>query len=137
MDFFHLSGGSYEAMQYFFPEEDGTELEDAKKFKSAVKIPILVSSIHDPDMADKAIRDGMCDMILHGRPLIADPEWANKVREGRVNEIVKCKRDLICLMRLFQGLPSRCTVNPDMGRERYMPEYWHGPTKMSHWRARA
>ena len=137
MDFFHLSGGSYEAMQYFFPEEDGTELEDAKKFKSAVKIPILVSSVHDPDMADKAIRDGMCDMILHGRPLIADPEWANKVREGRVNEIVKCKRDLICLMRLFQGLPSRCTVNPDMGRERYMPEYWHGPTKMSHWRARA
>jgi len=66
-------------MTYFFPEVDGTELEDAKKFKSAVKIPILVSSVHDPVMADKAIADGMCDMILQGRPLVADPEWANKV----------------------------------------------------------
>ncbi len=134
MDFFHLSGGSYEAMQYFFPEEDGTELEDAKLFKSAVKIPILVSSVHDPDLCEKALKEGMCDMILQGRPLIADPEWANKVKEGRVSEIVKCKRDLMCLIRLFQGLPGRCTVNPNFGRERYMTEYWRGPTTAKHWR---
>jgi len=76
----------------------------------------------------------MCDMILHGRPLIADPKWANKVKEGRVKDIVKCKRDLICLVRLFQGLPGRCTVNPDFGRERYMPEYYRGPTVAKHWR---
>ena len=137
INFYHLSGGSYEAMKYLFPDEDGTELEDAKALKSAVNIPILVSSVHDPELANRAIRDGMCDMILHGRPLIADPEWANKVKEGRVDEIVKCKRDLLCLMRLFQGLPGRCSVNPDFGRERYMPEYWRGPTKMSHWRAKA
>lgn len=135
MDFYHLSGGSYEAMQYFVPDEDGTQLADARKFRDAAKIPILVSSIHDPGMADKAIGDGLCDMILHGRPLVADPEWSNKVKEGRVSEIVKCKRDLICLMRTFQGLPSRCSVNPNFGRERYMPEYWRGPTKMSYWRA--
>ncbi len=135
MDFYHLSGGSYEAMHYFFPDEDGTELADARKFKSAVRMPIMVSSIHDPAVADTAIADGSCDMLLSGRPLVADPEWPNKVKEGRVSEIVKCKRDLICLMRLFQGLPSRCSVNPDFGRERYMPEYWRGPTKISHWRA--
>lgn len=137
MDFYHLSGGSYEAMKYLFPDEDSTELEDAKTLKSAVNIPILVSSVHDPELADKAIREGMCDMIVHGRPLIADPEWANKVKEGRVDEIAKCKRDLLCLMRLFQGLPGRCNVNPDFGREKYMPEYWRGPTKMSYWRAKA
>ena len=137
MDFYHLSGGSYEAMNYFIPDEDGTELEDAKELKSAVNIPILVSGVHAPELADRAIREGMCDMILQGRPLIADPEWANKVREGRADEIVKCKRDLICLMRLFQGLPSRCSVNPDVGREKYMPEYLRGPTKMRHWRVQA
>ena len=135
INFFHLSGGSYEAMKYLFPDEDGTELEDAKALKSVLNIPILVSSVHDPELADKAVREGMCDMILHGRPLIADPEWANKVKEGRADEIVKCKRDLLCLTRLFQGLPGRCSVNPDFGRERYMPEYWRGPTKMSYWRA--
>jgi len=137
LNFYHLSGGSYEAMQYLFPDEDGTELEDAKALKSVLNIPILVSSVHDPDMADRAIREGTCDIIAHGRPLIADPEWANKVKEGRANEIVKCKRDLICLMRLFQGLTGRCTVNPNFGREKYMPEYWRGPTKMSHWRSQA
>ncbi|MDP2917350.1 MAG: NADH:flavin oxidoreductase [Dehalococcoidia bacterium] len=134
LDFFHLSGGSYEAMKYLFPDEDGTMLNDGKELKKVVKMPIMASSVHDPDLAAKAVAEGMCDMIVHGRPLIADAEWANKVKEGRVSEIVKCKRDLICLMRLFQGLPGRCSVNPDFGRERYMPEYRRGPTKMSYWR---
>ena len=136
IDFFHQSGGSYEAMHYFFPEEDGWGLDDVNAIKAAVKIPILGYSVHDPEMADDAIKEGMCDMITHGRPLIADPEWANKVKEGRVDEIVKCNRDFLCVKRLTQGLPSRCSVNPDVGRERYMPEYWRGPTKVSYFRAR-
>ncbi len=134
MDFFHLSGGSYEAMKYLFPDEDGTMMADGKALKQTVKIPIIISSIHDPDMVDKAVREGYCDIMAHGRPLIADPEWANKVKEGRVKDINKCTRDLMCLVRLFQGLPGRCTVNPNFGREKYMPEYWRGPTKPMHWR---
>jgi len=133
-DFFHLSGGSYEAMKYLFPDEDGTMMEDGKALKQVLNIPIIISSNHDPELVDKAVREGYCDIMAHGRPLIADPEWANKIKEGRVKDIVKCKRDLMCLVRLFQGLPGRCTVNPNFGREKYMPEYWRGPTKTSHWR---
>jgi len=135
IDFFHQSGGSYEAMNYFFPQEDGACLNDVKALKEAVDIPILGYSVHSPDIADKAVRDGMCDMITLGRPLIADPEWVNKVKDGRVHDIVKCTRCFFCVMRLTQGLPSRCSVNPNLGRERYMQEYWRGPTKMSYWRA--
>ena len=134
MDFFHLSGGSYEAMKYLFPDEDGTMMEDGKALTQTVKIPIIISSCHDPDLVDKAVREGYCDIMALGRPLIADPDYANKVKEGRTKDIVKCKRDLMCLVRLFQGLPGRCTVNPNFGRERYMQEYWRGPTKAMHWR---
>ena len=133
IDFYHQSGGSYEAMNYFVPDKEGVGLSDAKALKSAVDIPIISYNVHDPDLADKAIGEGMCDMILLGRPLIADPDWVNKAKEGRVDEIVKCKKDYFCTMRLIQGLPSRCSVNPDLGRERYMSQYWRGPTKMSYW----
>jgi len=135
IDYYHQSCGSYEALNYFIPDTEGLGLRDVKEIKSVVKIPVLGYSVHDPDAVDKAIREGMCDMITHGRPLIADPEWVNKVKEGRAGEIVKCKKDYLCVLRLIQGLPSRCSVNPNLGRERYMPEYWRGPTKISYWQS--
>ena len=135
-DFFHLSCGTNESMKYTFSDEDGSWLSDAKALKGAVeKMPILISACHDPELANRAIGEGVCDMILHGRPLLADPEWANKVEAGKEGEIVKCIRDIICITRLFQGLPSRCTQNPNLGRERYMPEYWRPAVKKGYQRA--
>ena len=53
------------------------------------------------------------------RAQIADPEFANKVREGREDEIVHCIRgNQGCIGRVFKGLPIACTVNPGAGRER-------------------
>ncbi|MDP2917863.1 MAG: NADH:flavin oxidoreductase [Dehalococcoidia bacterium] len=135
LDFYHQSCGTEETMLYFFPDEDGMGLDDIKAIKAAVNIPCLAYSLHDPDTVNKAVSEGMCDMVILGRPLLADAEWANKVSEGRIKDIAKCKRDLWCLVRLLQGLPSRCTQNPDLGRERYMPEYLRGPSKMSYWRS--
>ena len=62
-------------------------------------------------------------MISLGRQLLADPEWPNKVKEGRVKEILRCTRDNFCLLRFRGGLPLRCTQNPNVGREKYMTEY--------------
>jgi NADPH-dependent 2,4-dienoyl-CoA reductase/sulfur reductase-like enzyme len=53
------------------------------------------------------------------RAQIADPEFANRVREGRQSEIVHCIRgNQGCIGRVFKGLPIACTVNPGAGRER-------------------
>lgn len=39
----------------------------------------------DPDMAVEALKD-CCDIISYGRPLLADAEFAEKVRTGRTDE---------------------------------------------------
>jgi hypothetical protein len=48
-------------------------------------------------------------------------------KEGRIKDIRRCDRDGACYVKLFFGLPVRCKINPDMGRERYMPEYYQPP----------
>jgi len=121
-DFIHLSDGCYEAFKYFLPDTDGTILDEAKIIKGAVTIPIITPSVHDPDMAEKAIIEGKTDMVSLGRQLIADPDWANKVASGK--GFVKCIRcNIGCIRRILRQLPIRCELNPAAGYERFLPEY--------------
>ncbi|MDI6831580.1 MAG: NADH:flavin oxidoreductase [Actinomycetota bacterium] len=129
IDYFHLSDGSYEALNYFFPDEDGAMLEEAANFKQRLPIPVICPSVHDPVTAENAIANGKCDIVSLGRQMFADPEWGNKVAEGRTDEIVRCLRCNECLMRTAIGIPVRCVRNPNLGREKYMPEYWRPPVK--------
>lgn len=132
IDYVHLSDGSYEALKYFFPDEDNLHLlEEAQSFKSVLpsNVPVISVSIHNPATADQAIRDGKADMISLGRQMLADPEWANKAKEGK--KYVKCLRCNDCLMRTAVGWPVRCRVNRDLGRERFISENWR-PKRPSH-----
>ena len=124
IDYVHLSSGSYEAFDHMFPGKDGTMLAEAAGFKSVLPahVPVMTPSIHDPAMAARAIREGNTDMISLGRQLLIDPEWANKVQAGK--KFRKCTRCSECLMRTSVSLPVRCLHNPNLGREKYMPEYW-------------
>jgi 2,4-dienoyl-CoA reductase-like NADH-dependent reductase (Old Yellow Enzyme family) len=129
VDYIHLADGVYEAHQYVTPEKEGTLFEhgEPQAFKKALKIPVITPSVHDPDIAEAAVRRGDTDMIASARQMLADAEWANKVKEGRIKDIRRCDRDGACSVKLFFGLPVRCKINPDMGRERYMPEYDQPP----------
>jgi 2,4-dienoyl-CoA reductase-like NADH-dependent reductase (Old Yellow Enzyme family) len=129
VDFIHLADGVYESHNYVIPEKEGTLLEhgEPQAFKKALKIPVITPSVHDPDLAEAAVAKGNTDMIASARQMLADPEWANKVREGRIKDIRRCDRDSACTVRLFFGLPVRCKINPDLGRERYMSEYYQPP----------
>jgi hypothetical protein len=83
-------------------------------------LPVFtVGGIKDPAMAEEILASGKADMVAMTRAQIADPEYANKVREGRENELVHCIRgNQGCIGRVFKGLPITCTVNPGAGRER-------------------
>lgn len=125
IDYVHLSDGSYEALKWFFPDEDNIHLlEEAVGFRSQLPadVPVVSVSIHDPKTAAMAIKEGKTDLVSLGRQMLADPDWANKVREGR--KFKKCLRCNECLMRTAMSLPVRCKLNKDLGRERFMPEYW-------------
>jgi len=124
LDFVNVSDGCNERWSCFFPAENGTMLEGARGFKEVVDVPVITPSIHDPEMAEQAIRDGKTDMIGLGRPLLCDSDWANKVKEGRIDEIRLCKRDNVCLKLTFSNVESYCVWNPEGGRERLNPDYW-------------
>jgi NADPH-dependent 2,4-dienoyl-CoA reductase/sulfur reductase-like enzyme len=99
----------------YWPE--GYMVSSAEALKSAVKIPVVCGGqLGDPVLAEKVLAEGKADFIYLGRPLIADPEWANKVREGKSNEIRRCLADNWCF-EIFGKGEMRCTVNPEAGKE--------------------
>jgi len=126
IDWLHVSSGSYEAREYFFPQHPDTMIKHAEDFKSVVKVPVLVPSVHDPLVAEQVIKEGKADIITLGRQLIADPDWPMKVEEGRLDDITMCVKCNVCLGRFNRGLQIRCPLNPNSGRERYMRRY-HRP----------
>jgi NADPH-dependent glutamate synthase beta subunit-like oxidoreductase/2,4-dienoyl-CoA reductase-like NADH-dependent reductase (Old Yellow Enzyme family) len=127
IDWLHVSSGSYEAREYFFPQHPDTMIQHAQDFKSVVKVPVLVPSVHDPYLAERIVKEGKTDMVTLGRQLIADPHWPRKVQEGKIDEISMCVKCNVCLGRFNRGLQIRCPLNPNSGRERYMPEYHRPP----------
>jgi 2-enoate reductase len=82
-------------------------------------VPIAaVGKLGYPDLAERALREGMCDMIMLARPLLADPEWPNKAFAGRVRDIRPCIGDQeACLNEFLEGGHPQCAVNPHAGFE--------------------
>jgi 2-enoate reductase len=54
-----------------------------------------------------------------GRPLIADPDWPNKLYEGRDDDVVPCLWDNAGCLRnsIHKGEPIRCIQNDLVGHE--------------------
>jgi NADPH-dependent 2,4-dienoyl-CoA reductase/sulfur reductase-like enzyme len=73
--------------------------------------------LHDPVTADSIIAEGKADFVFLGRSLLADSDWSEKARRGRLEEIRPCISCNTCIEHNFKGLPVRCAVNPHTGRE--------------------
>ena len=102
------------------PDMDGGHLLDlAARLNQTAKLPLYaVGGFGDPAEAEEIVASGKADMVAMTRSQIADPEWANKVREGREDEINRCIRgNQGCIAHVYKGLPINCTVNPAAGRE--------------------
>jgi thioredoxin reductase len=86
------------------------------------KIAVLFTGrINDPVLAEDILREGHCDLVGMVRAGIADPEFANKAREGRLNEIRRCISCTRCIDEASEPrtLPykPRCSINPVIGNE--------------------
>jgi NADPH-dependent 2,4-dienoyl-CoA reductase/sulfur reductase-like enzyme len=92
----------------------------AKPVREAVGIPVSVSGrITDPSVAEHVIESGCADFVTLGRAMHADPEFANKARDGRQGEICTCIAcNQGCSDMHAKGLPIVCVVNTTTGRER-------------------
>ncbi|MBU1172248.1 MAG: NADH:flavin oxidoreductase [Proteobacteria bacterium] len=131
-DYISLSDGAgYEEGGHLVTDMDRSKHfpEHGEAFKKALKIPVIITSQHDPVKINANIAVGKYDIQAMGRQLFTDPEYVNKLMQGREKEIVRCKRCNTCLMRCLAGLVPACPDNPNLGREYVMDEYKIGPWK--------
>lgn len=102
-------------------QEKGLYRPYAKLMKESVDVPVICAGrMDDPDMALEAIENGTTDMISLGRPLLADPDYVNKLRAGKVKDIrpcISCQEG--CMGRIQEYSALNCAVNPQACRERY------------------
>lgn len=77
-------------------------------------VPIVaVGKLGYPDLAEQALRDEKCDMIMLARPLLADPDWANKAYAGECDKIRPCIGcHEACIREFVEGGHPQCAVNP-------------------------
>ncbi|BAT58528.1 2,4-dienoyl-CoA reductase [NADPH] [Variibacter gotjawalensis] len=89
------------------------------RLRRAVKIPVVASNrINTPELAEDVLASGDADLISMARPMLADPHFARKVREGnasKINICIACNQ--ACLDRIFSDRSASCLVNPRACRE--------------------
>lgn len=125
VDALDVSAGIYESMSVSWEPTSygqGWKLYLAEAVKKAVNIPVVgVAAIRDPAYADKIIEEGKVDFVGSARQHFADPDWANKAKAGKVEDIRRCISCLYCMETLmaadFTHLPCRCAINIEAGRE--------------------
>ncbi len=97
----------------------------SKQIKSnvGIEVPVVaVGKLGYPDLAEKALGNGDCDMVMLARPLLADPEWCNKAYSGKSEQIIPCIGcQEGCINEFIEGGHPQCAVNPRTGFEDVIP----------------
>lgn len=119
-DIIDVSAGLSDSIQYQIDANylaDGWRSYMAKAIKERFGKPVMTTgNIRDPKVANQIVEDGVSDLIGLGRQMIADPNWPNKAKYGKEDEIRKCVSCNIGCSghRIGLNRPIRCTVNPSV-----------------------
>jgi 2-enoate reductase len=121
-DALNCDNGSYDSWYWPHPPvymPKACNLDDVRALKKHVSVPVICAGKMDnPTLADNMIARGEIDMMGMARPLLADPQIANKFAAGSLDDIrpcIGCHQG--CLARIFQFKDICCAVNPACARE--------------------
>ena len=126
LDFIDVTAGTDSNMHSYYihyspmfvPMGNLTHLSAA--IKEVVSLPVItVGRISDPVLAEKILADGLADMVGMTRAALCDPDFPQKAREGRLDDIrhcIACNQG--CFKRIFKAQPITCIQNPAAGKER-------------------
>jgi 2,4-dienoyl-CoA reductase (NADPH2) len=118
----NVTGGWHESRvpQITMGVPEGAYSYLAAGIKRNVSVPVISSNrLGNPLMAAEVLANGHADMIAMGRPLIADANIVQKIRERHSDSIrpcIACNQG--CFDNVFQGLPVHCVLNPTAGYEK-------------------
>jgi len=99
--------------------DKGVYLKLSEALKKVVTVPVLAAGkMADPDLAAEALEKSLLDAVGLGRPLLADPELPQKLKNDQIEDIRPCLGcNDGCLAQQIAGLEASCTVNPACNRE--------------------
>ena len=128
-DMLNCDNGTYDAWYWSHPPiymPKNCNLEDVKRLKEFVDIPLVCAGRLEPVDAADAIKEGSLDGAGFARPFLADTEWVTKLMEDREQDIRPC---ILCHngcfnMCHYKGVPNdqpledslhlaRCAVNAE------------------------
>ncbi len=115
--------GTYDSWWWNHPpmyQKKGLYIPYCKMVKEVVDVPVICAGRMDnPELAVNAVKDGACDMVSLGRPLLADAYYVQKLERGeeeRIRPCLSCQEG--CMGRLQTYSSLNCAVNPQACRER-------------------
>jgi len=124
-----VDAGCYETWYWPHPsiyQPSGCMVDMAEMARKVVNIPVMtVGKLGYPELAERVLQEGKADFIILGRALLAEPEWPNKVKEGRLEDIRPCigcyegcftvggaYEDLSCAVNSTTGMEREFTIKP-------------------------
>ncbi|MCB2192052.1 MAG: FAD-dependent oxidoreductase [Deltaproteobacteria bacterium] len=117
----HVDAGSYDNWHWPHPplyQPPGCMVDMAATVRPFVALPVMtVGRLGYPALADRIVKEGTADFVAIGRPLLADPDFADKARHGRAQDIVPCIGCHECMHRMHMNQSISCAVNPECGDE--------------------
>lgn len=113
-----VMGGTYES--FSLPEiaerskQPGYMVDLAAAIKKEVGVPVITAGRIDTGaLAESILTQGRADLIGLARVLWADPDWPEKVRQGRKKEIIHCEPGCdACMQLVMKGKPALCVRWP-------------------------
>ncbi|MGC6418997.1 MAG: FAD-dependent oxidoreductase [Bradymonadia bacterium] len=85
-----------------------------QRLMETVSVPLVTSNrINMPDVAERVLSEGHAHIVSMARPFLADPEFVEKARQSRADEINTCIGcNQACLDHAFKNQIASCLVNP-------------------------
>jgi len=89
------------------------------KFMEHAKVPLVTSNrINNPVDVEQILAKGEADLVSMARPLLADPNFVQKIKQQNTQLINKCIAcNQACLDNVFKFKQATCMVNPRAGFE--------------------
>lgn len=109
--------------------ENGAMMPLVDKIKKAVNVPVMAAGKITPELALDFVESGRTDFVALGRPLLADPELPNKLRDRKADEVRRCIYCMNCLNPDRSAGRGSCSVNPFLNRESLLPLSPANPVK--------
>ena len=100
-----------------FPFQECYFLEDAKKFRAALKGPLIyVGGLISREGIDRALDAGF-ELVQMARALVNDPAFVEKLRTGDETTRSACDHRNYCIARMYSVDMKCCKNCPDLPRK--------------------